>query len=298
MPKYVSIEETREINLPHSNWIPGIARSGFGEIIGEKVAGEIDMYDLMKAALRQRPEYIIVGEIRGREAYVLFQAMATGHTTYSTVHADSAKSVIHRLEGKPINIPRVMFQALDIILLQSNITIKDKNVRRCKQIVEIIDIDNLTNEILSNEVFSWDPAEDKFIYSGKSYIIERIRQKLDLTKEEMVNEINRRKEILEWMKKNNIRLFKHVAQIVTSYIENPEDLLDDLKNNKFKFNQDDSNISLKKIKDESIKEIEINNTINNKKSISSFFSKKNKEKKSEKKFSKKVKFLQFKKNRI
>ncbi|MBN2599493.1 MAG: Flp pilus assembly complex ATPase component TadA, partial [Candidatus Thermoplasmatota archaeon] len=81
--KIVSIEETREINLPHPNWIPGVVRSGFGEVVGNKVIGEIDLYDLMKAALRQRPEYILVGEIRGKEAYVLFQAMATGHTTYS-----------------------------------------------------------------------------------------------------------------------------------------------------------------------------------------------------------------------
>jgi len=88
--KIVSIEETREINLPHPNhpnWIPGVARSGFGEIVNDKIVGEIDLFDLMKAALRQRPEYILVGEIRGQEAYVLFQAMATGHTTYSTFHA-------------------------------------------------------------------------------------------------------------------------------------------------------------------------------------------------------------------
>ena len=115
--KIVSIEETREINLPHSNWIPGVSRSGFGEVVGGKVVGEIDMYDLMKAALRQRPEYILVGEIRGREAYVLFQAMATGHTTYSTFHADSTRSLIHRLEGKPIDIPRVMLASLDIAFI-------------------------------------------------------------------------------------------------------------------------------------------------------------------------------------
>ncbi|MCJ7570295.1 MAG: type II/IV secretion system ATPase subunit, partial [Candidatus Thermoplasmatota archaeon] len=82
--KIVSIEETREINLPHPNWIPGVVRTGFGQVVADKLIGEIDTYDLMKAALRQRPEYIIVGEIRGREAYVLFQAMSTGHTTYST----------------------------------------------------------------------------------------------------------------------------------------------------------------------------------------------------------------------
>ena len=95
--KIVFIEETREINLPHPNWIPGVSRSGFGEVVAKRMVGEIDMYDLMKAALRQRPDYIIVGEIRGEEAYVLFQAMATGHATYSTVHADSTKALIHRL---------------------------------------------------------------------------------------------------------------------------------------------------------------------------------------------------------
>ncbi|MCJ7698334.1 MAG: Flp pilus assembly complex ATPase component TadA, partial [Thermoplasmata archaeon] len=161
--KIVSIEETREINLPHPNWIPGVVRSGFGDVVGNKVIGEIDLYDLMKAALRQRPEYILVGEIRGKEAYVLFQAMATGHTTYSTVHADSAQSLIHRLEGKPIEIPRIMLQTLDIVCIQVISRVKNKRARRCKQIIEIIDIDPTTKEILTNEVFRWDPIEDKFI---------------------------------------------------------------------------------------------------------------------------------------
>ena len=213
--KIVSIEETREINLPHPNWIPGVSRSGFGEIVQDKMVGEIDLYDLMKAALRQRPEYIIVGEIRGREAYVLFQAMATGHATYSTVHADSAKSLIHRLEGKPIEIPRVMLQALDVVSIHFTTRVKGKRVRRCKQVVEIIDIDPTTKEILTNEVFRWDPIEDKFIYTGKSYILEKIRAKWDMTKEEITQEIRRRTEILEWMQKNNLRTFKEVAKVIS-----------------------------------------------------------------------------------
>jgi len=190
--KIVSIEETREINLPHPNWIPGVSRSGFGEIIQDKMVGEIDMYDLMKAALRQRPEYILVGEIRGREAYVLFQAMATGHATYSTVHADSAKSLIHRLEGKPIEIPRIMLQALDIVSIHITTRVKGKRVRRSKQIIEIIDIDTTTKEILSNEVFRWDPIDDKFIYTGKSYVLEGIRARWDLSKKEITQEIRQR----------------------------------------------------------------------------------------------------------
>jgi len=223
--KIVSIEETRELNLPHPNWIPGVARSGFGEIVQDKMVGEIDMYDLMKAALRQRPEYIIVGEIRGKEAYVLFQAMATGHATYSTVHADSAKSLIHRLEGKPIEIPRIMLQALDIVSIQITTRVKGKRVRRCKQIIEIIDIDPTTKEILTNEVFRWDPIEDKYIYTGKSYILEGIRVRWDMDKDQISEEVRRRTEVLEWMCNNNVRSFKEVAKVISRYTENQDDFM-------------------------------------------------------------------------
>ncbi|UCF13311.1 MAG: Flp pilus assembly complex ATPase component TadA [Thermoplasmatales archaeon] len=223
--KIVSIEETREINLPHPNWIPGVARSGFGEVVHDKLVGEIDLFDLMKAALRQRPEYILVGEIRGQEAYVLFQAMATGHTTYSTFHADSPKSVIHRLEGKPIDVPRVMLQSLDIVFIQVNAKVGDKNIRKCKQIVEIVDIDPNTKEILSNEVFRWDPAGDKFIYSGKSYILERIRNQHGMSKEGIMQEVRRRVEVLDWMCKNNINSFIEFAKVVSFYVEDPDELM-------------------------------------------------------------------------
>jgi flagellar protein FlaI len=227
--KIVSIEETREINLPHPNWIPGVVRSGFGEIINDKLAGEIDLYDLMKAALRQRPEYILVGEIRGKEAYVLFQAMATGHTTYSTVHADSAQSLIHRLEGKPIEIPRVMLQSLDIVTIQVQAEVGDKRVRRCKQIVEIVDIDPMTKEILTNEVFRWDPVQDQFFYSGKSYVLERIRAQHGMSKDEMMDELKQRVEVLEWMKDNNVRAFKDVARLVASYLDTPDEVMEKIR---------------------------------------------------------------------
>ena len=227
--KIVSIEETREINLPHPNWIPGVARSGFGEIVQDKMVGEIDMYDLMKAALRQRPEYIIVGEIRGKEAYVLFQAMATGHATYSTVHADSAKSLIHRLEGKPIEIPRVMLQSLDIVSIQITTRVKGKRVRRCKQIIEIIDIDTTTKEILTNEVFRWDPIEDKFIYTGKSYVLEGVRVKCDMGKEEISEEVRRRAELLQWMHDTNVRSYTEVSKAVSRYIDHPVEFMEKIR---------------------------------------------------------------------
>ena len=227
--KIVSIEETREINLPHTNWIPGVARTGFGAVAADKVVGEIDMYDLMKAALRQRPEYILVGEIRGREAYVLFQAMATGHATYSTVHADSAHSLIHRLEGKPINIPRVMLQSLDVVSLHVTTRVKNKRVRRCKQIIEIIDIDPTTKEILTNEVFRWDPVEDRFVYSGKSYVLERIRAEKDMSRDDMAEEIKRRKRLIELMNQNNVREFRGVARLLSRFNDNPEQTIAEME---------------------------------------------------------------------
>ena len=227
--KIVSIEETREVNLPHPNWIPGVSRSGFGEVVGNRIVGEIDLYDLMKAALRQRPDYILVGEIRGKEAYVLFQAMATGHTTYSTFHADSAKSLIHRLEGKPIDIPRIMLQSLDVVSIQISTRVGDKHVRRCKQIIEIIDVDPMTKEMLTNEVFHWDPIEDKFVYSGKSYILDRLSQQIGIDKEEMKEELSRRAEILCWMRENRIRAFKDVAGLVASYNESPGELMEKIR---------------------------------------------------------------------
>ncbi|MEA3458342.1 MAG: type II/IV secretion system ATPase subunit [Candidatus Thermoplasmatota archaeon] len=227
--KIVSIEETREVNLPHPNWIPGVSRSGFGEVVGGKIVGEIDLYDLMKAALRQRPEYILVGEIRGKEAYVLFQAMATGHTTYSTFHADSAKSLVHRLESKPIDIPRVMLQSLDLVSIQISTRVGNKHVRRCKQIMEIIDIDPTTKEILTNEAFHWDPVEDKFVYSGKSYILERLSSMMGISKKEMKEELSRRTELLYWMRENKIRAFEDVAGLVASYVESPDELMEKIR---------------------------------------------------------------------
>ncbi|MBN1280545.1 MAG: hypothetical protein JXA00_02740, partial [Candidatus Thermoplasmatota archaeon] len=156
--------------------------------------------------------------------------MATGHTTYSTVHADSAQSLIHRLEGKPIDIPRVMLQSLDIVTIQVQAELGDQRVRRCKQIVEIIDIDPMTKEILTNEVFRWDPVHDDFMYSGKSYILERIRTQHGMNKEDMMQELRRRVEILEWMKDNNVRAFKDVARMVASYVETPMDLMEKIRN--------------------------------------------------------------------
>jgi len=226
--KIVSIEETRELNLPHPNWIPGCTRQGFGGEAGGtgvKAAGEVDMYDLLRAALRERPEYIIVGEIRGAEAYVLFQAMATGHTTYSTFHADSIQSLVHRLENKPIEIPRVLIPALDGISIQIQTRVGGKRVRRNKAIVEIIGIDPHSHELLTNEAFRWDNTIDEYLFTGKSYILEKIMMKANLNRVEIMDEIKRRQLVIEWCLKKAIRDYKDFARVVAEYYVHPEDVM-------------------------------------------------------------------------
>ena len=226
--KIVSIEETRELNLPHPNWIPGCTRQGFGGEsggTGVKAAGEVDMYDLLRAALRERPEYIIVGEIRGAEAYVLFQAMATGHTTYSTFHADSIQSLVHRLENKPIEIPRVLIPALDGISIQIQTRVGGKRVRRNKGIIEIIGIDPHSHELLTNEAFRWDNTIDEFLFTGKSYILEKIMMKANLNRVEIMDEMKRRQLVIEWCLKKSIRDYKDFARVVAEYYVHPEDVM-------------------------------------------------------------------------
>ncbi|HML27053.1 MAG TPA: type II/IV secretion system ATPase subunit, partial [Methanomethylovorans sp.] len=183
--KIVSIEDTRELNLSHPNWIPGVTRESFA---GEE-RGSIQMYELLRASLRQRPEYILVGEVRGAEAYVLFQAMSTGHTTFSTMHADSVQSVVHRLENPPINVPRIMIQALDIVSIQAQVK---ERVRRCKSLTEIVGVDPRTGELLTNEVFIWDAAKDSFQYSGRSYMLESIMENRGWNEEKLKDELKKR----------------------------------------------------------------------------------------------------------
>jgi flagellar protein FlaI len=224
--KIVSIEDTREINLPHPNWIAGVTRSGFGGRDSHgRQAGEIDMFTLLKAALRQRPEYILVGEVRGQEAFNLFQAMATGHTAYGTMHADSVEAVIHRLESDPINVPRSLLESLDIVSVQIQTRIKGKRVRRTKELVEIVGLDPHTKEILTNTVFVWNAVTDQFEYSGVSYVLEAIQQERNWTPEQMRQEWENRKDLIRWLIQRDVRDFQKVAKTITAYYKDPEKVM-------------------------------------------------------------------------
>ncbi len=225
LSKIVSLEDTRELKLPHPNWIPSVTRDSF-DTSGR---GEINMYELLRAAMRQRPEYILVGEVRGKECQTLFQAMSTGHTTYSTTHADSVASVVHRIENPPMDVPRNMLSALDFICVQVQGRVGGKRIRRNKQIVEILDIDPRTNELITNEVFKWRSATDEIIYSGKSYLLEEIMEAKGWSENRMREELKRRQEVLEWMRIKKIRHYKDVAKILISYHRDPEAVIEKVR---------------------------------------------------------------------
>jgi len=225
LAKIVTLEDTRELKLPHPNWIPSITRTSFDT----EGKGEIDMYDLLRAALRQRPEYLLVGEVRGREALTLFQAMSTGHITYSTIHADSVASIVHRLENPPLDVPRNMLSALDLVSVQVQARVGGQRIRRNKQIVEILDIDPRTNELITNEVFKWHPATDEITYSGKSFILEEIMEERGWDEERMREELKMRQEVLEWMRIKKIRNYRDVSNILIQYFRDPTAIMEKVR---------------------------------------------------------------------
>jgi flagellar protein FlaI len=217
--KIVSIEDTPELNLPHENWIPTTTRTHFG--VGTESA-DITLFDLLKASLRQRPDHIIVGEVRGGEAYTLFQAISTGHLGMSTLHAESVEAAVYRLESEPMNIPRTLIAGIDIITVQRRVEHKGGPVRKTFTTSEIVGLDPRSREILTNEIYRWNSARDTFEFTGRSYLVERIAEKNGISVDDAEREIRRRTKILEWMCKRNIRGYKEVSDIIRKYYETPE----------------------------------------------------------------------------
>ncbi len=187
--KIVSLEDTREIQLPHKNWLPTQTR----ELNTEGLKGDIDMFSLLKACMRQRPEFIIVGEVRGREAQTLFQAMNSGHATLSTIHAGSVYEAINRLTHDPINVPSVMFQALDLVVVQSIYTLGKRRIRRNLSIHEI-EVKK-TGEIVPRLLYEWDIQSDTFIKkSDTSRVLDEIAFHCGWCEDELRREMKKREE--------------------------------------------------------------------------------------------------------
>ena len=226
--KIVSIEDTRELNLPHENWVPLLTRSGFGgQDATGKSAGEIDMFELLTAALRQRPQYMMIGEVRGSEAYVVFQAMATGKSAYTTFHAESVQAMVHRMEQPPIEVPRALIGALNLVLIQAQVKVGTQMTRRVKSLTEIVGIDPETNELITNAVYIWNPADDTFNYSGHSYIYEQIAMAKGWSQREMMREVKARTRLLTYLRLNKVS-YKNVARYVSSYYNEPEKVMQEV----------------------------------------------------------------------
>jgi len=228
--KVVSIEDTAELNLGLENWIPAVAREGFGDSGDGEGRGKISMYDLLRAAMRQRPDFIIVGEIRGGEAYTLFQAISTGHAGMGTVHGDSVAGVISRLESQPMNVPKTMLKALNIVHVQRKIRLPNgKFARRAVDITEIVDQDPVTKQIITNKVFTWDAKKDSFQYLGRSYLIAKIRETTGMTEQECWAEIEKRETVIRWMVKKQIKHFRDVGSIIGEYYAVPDRVFEKAK---------------------------------------------------------------------
>jgi len=200
--KIVSIEDTAELRLIHTNWMPQVTRTG----VGPGGYGEVDMDMLLKSALRQRPDYLIVGEVRGREANVLFHAQATGHPGLSTLHADTVDAIIDRLTTRPIDLPMSLLENLDVIVFLEKVKKEGKFVRRIGEVIEIEGYDHKNKKLNTHVVFKWDPINDTFI-PRDSFILRKLAERYGWSEQEVQDEILRRASILDWMKSKNI-LFK------------------------------------------------------------------------------------------
>jgi flagellar protein FlaI len=220
--KVLTIEDTRELSLYHDNWLSSVTRERLHE------GTDIDMYDLLRSALRHRPEFIIVGEVRGQEAVTLFQAMNTGHTTFSTMHADSIETVINRLENEPINVPRAMVQSLDLLLVQTLTRFEGSRVRRSKAIGEIGDIDQRTGELDYSTAFSWRATDDSFRRSD-SRLLDEIRDERGWSRSKLLTELQTRQRFLELLRERGITDYRRFTALVNEYYASPDETMDRLE---------------------------------------------------------------------
>ncbi len=214
--RVVSIEDTRELNLPRENWLPAVARTSIG--VGK--VGEVDLFDLLKNSFRQNPDYVIVGEVRGREAFVLFQGMASGHPSMGTIHADSLESMIRRLQTPPISLSPTLVNVLDCVSVISHAIVKKKQTRRLREIVEVVKV-NPDGGTIINTPFSWNPKEDVFYFKKQSKVFEKISNRYGLSNEFLQKEFTNRSKLLYAMYKKKVFGFHEVENIINDYYINP-----------------------------------------------------------------------------
>ncbi len=220
--KVVTIEDTPELKLPLENWVQLVSRPSYG--IGVEKIGEITLYDLVKVSLRYRPDVIIVGEVRGEEAYVLFQAIATGHGGLTTLHAEHIDAAVKRLTSPPMNIPQSYIPLMNFALVIKRVMMmtpegKPRIQRRVTNIWEVRDY----NEYL--EIVKWRPDEDTFeLRAEESKLLRDISEMRGKPLDWALDEIERRKTVLLWLKARGVRYYREVAKTVYRYYAHPDSI--------------------------------------------------------------------------
>jgi len=216
--KLFSVEDVAEINLPHDNWFSLISRAGYGS----NDEGEIGLYELIKSGVRHRPDYIIVGEIRGSEAYVMFQAMATGHGGLCTMHADSFESASKRLQQKPMSIPSAYLSLMNCALVIKRV--KDKTTGNSMR--RAISIEEISSDATPHSITKWNPKSDYFEhFLEKSKNLKKISENTGENFESILKEHHKRAKILNWMVSHNIREHKSVTEMIRKYYNDPTSVL-------------------------------------------------------------------------
>ncbi|UVE50550.1 type II/IV secretion system ATPase subunit [Haloferax larsenii] len=220
--KVVSIEDTREVTLPHENWIQSVTRDTFTA----DGRGEVSMYALLQAALRQRPEYLLVGEIRTEErvALTFFHAIATGHTAYTTFHADSAEGVVHRMQNEPLGVPEQMLSDLDIISVQKQIYLDGDRTRRNVGVTEIVDADG-EGSIDLHDVFQRNPTNDTHEKVADSEVLAGIAAERGWTKADLEYELDIRADVLRYLAAEGIDDYRDVAAMIRRFERDREGVL-------------------------------------------------------------------------
>jgi flagellar protein FlaI len=214
--KVVTIEDTPELRLPLENWVQLVSRPSY---LGG--AGEVSLYQLVRVSLRYRPDVIIVGEVRGDEAYVLFQSIATGHSGMTTLHAESIDAAVKRLTSPPMNIPPSYIPLVNVALLIRRVTLVDEKgrLRPARKITNVWEIRDFGEY---EEVARWDPAKNRFnVRLDNSLVLSKVTELTGKTKEELLEELVRRKMLLEWLVATRRTTYKDVATWIQKYYLDP-----------------------------------------------------------------------------
>lgn len=219
--KIVSIEDTRELQLPHENWIPAVTR----EMFGSNQQGDVDMDDLLKESFRQNPDYVVVGEVRGEEASVLFQGMSSGHPSMGTIHASSPNAVVKRLVTPPISLSPALIEAIDVMVLMTHAKGVEKSARRVKSIHELQKVVGESASARTNEAFAWTAMDDSFSQRGEPYLFDEISNDYGVSKQKLQEELENRTRVLEWLQDKGVKDFQKVSGVIAEYYKNKEEIL-------------------------------------------------------------------------